>query len=108
MLNKTKLAELLKDTELDFIDVEYVEAADTGELIEYIQGRIYEQEIIYYHKAMDYLMEHDASLCESMGLAHEYGYTADNINSELLATLLYQSKLMTLSHEIDFEECFES
>ena len=44
-------------------------------------------EIIYYYKAMDYLREHDTSLTESLELAAEYGYTTENLNSELLASL---------------------
>ena len=44
-------------------------------------------EIIYYHKAMEYLKENDTSLNESLELAAEYGYTTENLNSELLASL---------------------
>ena len=36
---------------------------------------------------MDYLREHDTSLTESLELAAEYGYTTENLNSELLASL---------------------
>ena len=46
------------------------------------------QEVIYYASAMEYLMENDNSLRESLEIAHELGYTADKINSELLASLL--------------------
>ena len=49
-------------------------------------------EIIYYHKAMKYLMENDSSLSESMQLAQEIGYDTNNINSELLASLLATHK----------------
>ncbi len=44
-------------------------------------------EIIYYHTAMKYLTEHDTSLTESLELAAELGYTTENLNSELLASL---------------------
>ena len=54
---------------------------------------INEQEIIYYSKAIEYLKDNDASLCESIRIAHDYGYELKNINSELLATLLYQRNL---------------
>ncbi len=50
-------------------------------------------EIMYYYKAMQYLMEHDNSLHESMYLAHELGYTCKDLNSEILASLLYSEKL---------------
>ena len=59
---------------------------DVYEAIENDRG--FEVEIIYYSNAMEYLMERDPSLLESLEIAHEYGYTADNINSELLASLL--------------------
>ena len=48
----------------------------------------FDQEVIYYASAMEYLMENDNSLRESLEIAHELGYTADKINSELLASLL--------------------
>ncbi|PHS03968.1 MAG: hypothetical protein COA88_14550 [Kordia sp.] len=44
-------------------------------------------DIIYYSKAMEYLLENDASLSESTELAAEMGCTTENINSELLASL---------------------
>lgn len=50
-------------------------------------------EIVYYHNAMKFLLAHDPSLQESMSLAHEYGYTCDKVNSELLASLLLQGVL---------------
>jgi vacuolar-type H+-ATPase subunit I/STV1 len=45
-------------------------------------------EVIYYHSAIDYLKQNDASLMESLEIAKEYGYTIDKLNSELLASLL--------------------
>jgi len=45
-------------------------------------------EVIYYGSAMEYLTQNDTSLMRSLGLAHEFGYTPDNINSELLASLI--------------------
>lgn len=63
---------------------------DIDAFMEELQERINEIEVIYYSRAMEYLGEHDPSLTESMGLAHEMGYTADKINSELLATILQQ------------------
>jgi hypothetical protein len=59
---------------------------DVYEAIENDRG--FEVEIIYYTTAMEYLMERDPSLRESLEIAHEFGYTPDNINSELLASLL--------------------
>ena len=45
-------------------------------------------EIIYYSRAMDYLMNHDCSLNESLNIAAEIGYEVQNLNSEILASLL--------------------
>lgn len=45
-------------------------------------------EIIYYSNAIQYLKENDSSLSDSIEIALNYGYTLENINSELLASLL--------------------
>ena len=50
----------------------------------------YSIECIYYSRAMKYLSENDSSLTTSLEVAHEMGYEVNNINSELLATLLMQ------------------
>lgn len=55
-------------------------------------------EIIYYHKAMEYLKENDSSLFESMSIASEYDYQVSDLNSELLASLL-----ATQNHRESFE-----
>ena len=61
----------------------------TDEACEWIS----EQEIIYYSHAMNHLIEQDCSLNESIGLAVDMGIELKNINSELLATILYQDML---------------
>src|ERR1700753_1717421 len=89
------LNEILSSHGFDFIDAFEVEEwkADKEDMFEKLQDRVNEQDIIYYSKAMEYLSENDASLIESLGLAQELGYTAGKLNSELLATLLYQQNL---------------
>ena len=62
-------------------------------ILDTLTQAINEQEIIYYSNAIDYLSKNDASLNESMNIANDLGYEASNINSELLATLLYQQNL---------------
>ncbi|BEG98116.1 hypothetical protein [Bacteroides sedimenti] len=52
-----------------------------------------EGEIIYSTKAINFLAEHDASLNRSLKIAEEYGYTPSNLDSEILATLLYTEML---------------
>jgi len=104
---ESKLKELFKNTSFECYQYEGFETAE--ELIEHMQEEISEDEVIYYSNAMKYLSENDNSLTESLGLAHELGYTADNINSELLATLLQQQNLNEELSELNsqIEECFE-
>jgi hypothetical protein len=99
------LDEAFKGT--SFESYEYAGFDDYDELHESLQEQITQDEVIYYSVAMNYLMENDSSLQESMALAHDMGYTCDNINSELLATLLQQGNLMTELSDIDFEDCFD-
>ena len=104
-----RLKELVKDNNLD-IDMDYIydENKDFDQLNEDIIQYIQESEIIYYSKAMAYLSENDNSLYESLEIAGEYGYTTQNLNSELLATLLYQQNLTNQWYEISeqVEEIF--
>ena len=69
---------------------------------------IMSEDIIYYSEAIKYLMREDASLADSLDIAKEYGYTIEQLNSELLATLLYQQKLTEQWYEIEeqVEEIF--
>jgi hypothetical protein len=93
--------ELMRDT-LQGLTIKYLgdDALDylncPDELGDYESDQIYDElsdngyfneEIIYYSKAIEYLKENDCSLSESVELATEYGYTLENINSELLASL---------------------
>tara|TARA_R100001463_G_scaffold7129_2_gene22691 strand:+ start:1272 stop:1694 length:423 start_codon:yes stop_codon:yes gene_type:complete len=80
---------------LDFEICEYITEEEAKEIEEAEQitdiledTGAFEINIIYYHKAMKYLQENDSSLNESINIALEYGYTLENINSELLASLL--------------------
>lgn len=49
-------------------------------------------DIIYYNRAMTYLSENDASLSESIEIAVDMGYSLENVNSELLASLYASQK----------------
>lgn len=91
-----------------FIDADEVKSFDeVYEAIDNDGG--FNVEIIYYTAAMEYLMERDPSLRESLEIAHEYGYTADDINSELLATLLASKECREefMSYEDEIIEFFE-
>ena len=79
------------DTPLNFIcehiqeEIQNYDADDIRQTL-YDNG-FFDKEIIYYHKAMKYLSEHDASLYESIDIASSMGYDLKNINSETLASL---------------------
>ncbi len=93
--------ELIKNT-LQDLTLEYLQEDATrficspDELEDYNTNEIFDMlhdngffnvEIIYYSRAIKYLQENDPSLCESLEIASEYGYTLENINSETLASL---------------------
>lgn len=81
--------EYLGEDATDFYsDIEDLGSKDSSQIWEDLNdSQFFHVEIIYYAKAMEYLKEHDTSLSESIELATEYGYTLENINSELLASL---------------------
>ena len=93
--------ELIKNTLQDLTLIHLGEDATEflslpDELADYDVNQIYDElqdngffnvEIIYYHKAMEYLKEHDTSLNESLELAAEMGFNLSYINSECLASL---------------------
>ncbi len=66
-----------------------------------VNDAIMHEEVIYYYEAIKYLMREDASLADSLDIANEYGYTTGQLNSELLATLLYQQRLTEQWYEIE-------
>lgn len=81
------------DTFLTNFDVTYNgEDYDTIEAI--VSERILEMDIIYYRRAMEYLLERDPSLRTSLELANDMGYSPADLNSEMLATILYQDEKM--------------
>lgn len=94
------------------VDLAYIieqdKPEDIDELMETLDERVNEIEVIYYHNAMAYLSENDASLQESIGLAHDMGITIENINSELLATLLQQqnAREAVYGYRNELEELF--
>ncbi len=78
------------------LDINYIleDCEDIEGVREAVEQMIQENEIIYYNNAIEFLKKEDPSLRESLGIAQEYGYSIENINSELLATLLSQSRMM--------------
>ena len=73
---------------------------DVDDLFDDLQDNGYfNEEVIYYSSAIRYLKENDPSLTESLEIATEYGYTTENLNSELLATLHASQKKENTFHE---------
>ena len=114
-----RLKELFNDTRYlnEYIDIDsvlnteyYDEITSTDELYSVLCERINEVEIIYYSTAMEILKEEDQSLTESLNLAHELSYTLENLNSEILATLLIHERcideLNYFIQEVEQEEIF--
>ena len=86
------------DLKNDITDIEEIESLE--ELTDYIQeNRLLDEEVIYYHNAMDYLKENDQSLLESLEIAKEYGFNLEDLSSEVLASLLH-----TRNNEKEFAE----
>ena len=97
-----KLQQLAEDNQfdIDLANLYYNEDTFT-DFCDKVNDAIMQEEVIYYHKAIKYLMKEDASLSDSLDIASEYGYTTEQLNSELLATLLYQQRLTEQWYEIE-------
>lgn len=97
--------------DIDFENVDYDSVEDFDSLTEAIEdAELFNVEIIYYGRAMDYLSKEDPSLIDSMGIAADIGYSPHHINSELLASLLASQQLREEWEELreDVEKIFES
>ena len=110
MTNENKINEFLNtlETENDpigyYIDANEIDDYDTAwDTIQDLMENNLDVDVIYYHTAIDYLKNNDPSLTESNGLAAEYGYSPENINSELLASLLATQKNRESFYDLENE-----
>lgn len=78
-------------SELGLSAYDFNEDMTVNDASEFIQERINEHEIIFYHHAIKYLSENDPSLRNSLALANEYGCEFVSLDSEKLATMLFQA-----------------
>lgn len=88
---ETFLSELSTEVDvLGLIDIDNIDYNDAfNSIYEMIDdSRGFDIDVIYYSNAINYLRENDPSLRESLELASDMGFSLDNINSELLASLL--------------------
>jgi len=104
----SKLIDLFKENNID-IDISYhlgysEELNSFEELSEFLDNEgALNIEIIYYHKAINFLKENDPSLCDTFALVSEYGFSIDNLNSEVLASILASDILRTQFFELENE-----
>ena len=75
---------------IDYVTLENINYIDSFySIVEMIESNCgFDIEIIYYTNAIEYLQKNDPSLKDSIDLAIEYGHDLQNINSEVLASLL--------------------
>jgi len=105
-----KIQEALGDIGIELWSKDILDIDDIEELSDYLDEQmLFNVEIIYHYKAMKYLLEHDASLQYSLGIAGDLGYTVENLNSELLASLLASENIREEYSNIinDLEEILE-
>jgi len=97
MKNKQEIIEYFErisaDLEFDIMDHLTEDDLDDMEDFDYLIDTLrddgaFDIEIIYYHKAMQYLMDNDTSLYDSLNIANDMGYKTCDLNSEMLASLL--------------------
>lgn len=103
-----KIEEFLTNlrTEIDVLNCisDLDEINDFDELFSQIQENGgFDIDIIYYYNAMKYLSENDTSLQESLEIANEFGYETENLNSELLASLLASRNAISEFYELENE-----
>ena len=96
------------NTEVDILNLIDIENIDYSDAYNSIYDMIndnngFDIDIIYYSKAMRFLSEYDCTLKESINIALEYGYTLENINSELLASLLASQNAREQFNELQNE-----
>ena len=74
------------------LDNLYQEGDNFQNFCDKLNDEIFCLEMIYYSNSIEYLKENDNSLFESLSIASEYCYDVSDLNSEVLATLLYQKR----------------
>ena len=84
----------------DYLTPEQLFDIEIEDLHEYLEDKgFFDIDIIYYSLAIRFLLDHDNSLTESINLALGLGYEAQNLNSEILASLLATQMLGTITNE---------
>lgn len=90
--NFDKVIDLLEKTGMDIDfryhlkDEDFETADDIRDILE--DANAFDTEIIYYARAMEFLTQNDTSLRRSLEIAGSMGYKPEDLNSEILASLL--------------------
>ena len=107
---RAKIEEFLSElnTEMDVLNCIDIDNIDHEDAFESIVDMINDNngfniDIIYYSKAIEFLSKNDPSLNESLSLAHDMGFTVDNLNSEVLASLLKTENVKNDFYELEDE-----
>lgn len=106
MKTREQIEQFIKDNYKGQIDLQYYLNEDIYEDIDTIREEVEDNlnvEIIYYSVAIEYLKENDPSLNESLRIASEFGFTPDNLNSEVLASLLASENEREMWYEFESE-----
>ena len=107
---KTKIENFLRElkTEIDvsyFVDIDNIDHNNSFDsicqMIEENNG--FDIEITYYSNAISFLAENDPSLQESLEIAAEYGFEVQNLNSEILASILASKLARDEFYELETE-----
>jgi hypothetical protein len=109
-LTKIKIENFLKNLKseiyiLDYVDVEEIDIYKPYYSIHdmIIENGGFNIEIIYYSEAINYLKENDFSLKLSLEIAKDFGYNIEDLNSELLASLLASENATTKFQDLQKE-----
>jgi hypothetical protein len=99
------------DIDMSCIDIEQIDITDAFNSIkvQLWDNNAFDQRVTYYATAMEYLTENDNSLRESLEIADDLGFRPNNLNSEVLASLLKTRKCEEEfeSYEDKINEFFE-
>jgi len=89
-----QIKDIFKNTELMIdVDIEYFLTNEQIESVDCIYNILenndcFSVEIMYYNRAMEFLMKYDNSLKESLNIASDLCFDCSSLSSELLASLL--------------------
>ena len=86
------------------LDISFDFEITESNLMELLEECINESsDVTYYSNAMKILSENDSSLRESLSIANDLGFSLDNLNSEVLASLLIENLLLDELNVFDID-----